>query len=296
MRQAPRLRRTLAVVGAVALTTAVAVPTTQISEKHDKFGITYLNPSARGGMSWISAWSGGEYAWSDDPWVELGSPNIKYRTDQSGVLTVSGETSRLYVRDPAKERQWRDVEVTVYARRQMDAGVPYSGIVTAVRTNHGMSAPLDEAPCDSRGITARLRFDGTADFGKETSHPTTISTDPIPVFGTSGMPRGIWIGYKHVVRDIDAPSGRGTRQELWLDLTGGEGGGAWTLVGVHTDAPGDRFGDVACADGVDPTLPMVQGVRVGSESNKPNLSVLFRADELGEPGLQYKWASVREIL
>jgi hypothetical protein len=261
----------------------------------DPFGIDQLYGSDPGGMRWEADWDGGEYAWSDDPWVEIVSgDNARYR-NHDGVLTITGETSRLYVRDPDKERQWGNVEATIYAKRIDDGDVPYSGIVTEVRTNHGMTAGLEEAPCDTRAISARLRFDGTADFGKEISHPNTIATEAVPVF-PDGMPYNQWIGYKHVVYDID--DGTGTHQELWIDLTGGQAGGAWKLVGVHEDHAGDGFGEreEPCADGIDPALPMTAGPRDGSESGLPNLSILFRADDINFNGLEYRAASVREIV
>lgn len=287
--------------GAIAL--AIAVPLIAVSSLRDStppespsdtFGVDKLYLSPKDGMKWEANWSGGEYAWSEDSWVELGSRDVRYRT-ANGVLTISGATSRLYVREPSKQRQWTDVEVTVYAKRIADDGVPYSGIVSAVRTNHGVTGDLENALCDSRGLTARLRFDGGADFGKETSHPTTIATKPVTVF-PGGLPYGEWIGYKHVVYDIKDTAGvAGTRQELWMDLTGGANGGAWTLVATHDDFPYSGFGQVACAPGIDPSLAYTNGPRAGSESGLPSLSVLFRADDLGENGLQYKWASVREI-
>lgn len=257
----------------------------------DTFGVKKIYSSAKNGMNWSAQWDGAELGWSDDPWVELGSRDIRLR-NKDGVLTVSGETSRIYVRDPDKKRQWTDVEVTVYAKRVADDGVPYSGIVSAVRTNHGMAGDLEQNPCDSRGLSARLRFDGNADFGKETSHPTTIATRETPVF-QDGLPYNEWIGYKHIVYDI--AGGTATRQELWMDLTGGKGGGVWKLVASHDDYPYSNFGEVSCAPGIDPGIPYVNGPRAGSESGLPSLSVLFRADSLGENGLQYKWASVREI-
>ena len=270
----------------------VMVVWSQLVLKRDAFGVDALYPDIPNGMSWHAEWSGGEYVWSDDPWVALGSGDVRYRAD-GGVLSISGATSRLYVRDPEGARQWGDIEVTIYARRTDDAGVPYSGIVTEVRTNHGMTGSLEDAPCDTRALSARLRFDGTADFGKETKHPTTIATDPVLVF-PGGMPYNEWIGYKHVVHDID--NGAGTHQELWMDLTGGAHGGDWELVATHDDHVGDGFGEVACAPGIDPALPLVKGPRTGSESGLPNLSVLFRADDIGFNGLEYRSASIREIV
>jgi len=283
------------VAGVLALATAGLFAVLPKPESpYDTFGVSKVYGSAKDGMSWEANWTGGEYAWSEDPWVEIGSHDIRYRTND-GILTISGETSRIYVREPNKKRQWTDVEVTVYAKRVADAGVPYSGIVAAVRTNHGVTSDLESAPCDSRGLTARLRFDGGADFGKETSHPTTVATKPVPVFD-GGMPYNEWIGYKHVVYDITDIAGvAGTRQELWMDLTGGKNGGVWRMLASHDDFPYSGFGQVACAPGVSPSLAYVNGVRAGSESGLPSISVLFRADSLGENGLQYKWASVREI-
>jgi hypothetical protein len=120
----------------------------------DKFGIKKLYPSAPGGMLWQADWQGGQ--WYDDAWLERGSDDIRYRVS-NGVLTVTGATSRLYIREPEKKRQWGNVEVTVYGMRISDDDVPYSGIVTDVRTNHGTTGPLEENPGDSRGLVARLR-------------------------------------------------------------------------------------------------------------------------------------------
>lgn len=253
-----------------------------------------LYPSQPDGMSWRANWdTGADEGWSNDPWVRVGAPDdVDYRS-ANGVLYVSGETSRFYVLDPEKKRQWGNIEVTVYGKRVQDDDVFYSGIVTSVRTNHGMSAPIEDAPCDSRGLSARLRFDGSADFGKETNHPTTIATPALQLFA-DGLPYNQWIGYKHVVYDING--GTGTHQELWMDLANGKDGGDWKLIASHDDHYGDGFGEEACAEGIDPTWPMVQGIRPGSESGKPNLSILLRADGIGADGLEYRDFSVREIV
>jgi hypothetical protein len=257
----------------------------------DKFGIKKLYHSIEGGMFWQAAWEGGR--WDDDPWLERGSDDIRYRVS-NGILTVTGATSRLYVRDPKKKRQWRNVEVTVYGMRVSDDDVAYSGLVTDVRTNHGTVGQLAKNPGDSRGLVARLRFDGQADFGKEIKHPNTVATKPVRVF-KGEMPRNKWIGYKHICRDL--PGHRGTHQELWMDLTGGENGGDWKQVAYHDDR-GHSLGEgeKPAVKGVDPAAPLTSGPRKGSESGLPNIAVLFRADDLGRNGLKYKWASVREIV
>ena len=161
----------------------------------------------RAGTRGTPSWQTGQDP-LNDPWLTRGSDDIAYRVE-GDVLNITGQTHRLYIRDPELEKQWEDVEVTVYAKRVADDDIPYSGIVSAVRTDHGTTGPLDANPCDSRGLSARLRNDGDVDFGKETVHPTTIATDPVSLF-PDGLPKDRWIGYKHVVYDIQ--DGTGTRQ------------------------------------------------------------------------------------
>lgn len=253
----------------------------------DPYGIRHIYRTDPDGMVWEPEWEDTDNVWFDDPWVEIGSGQADYRVEDD-VLSISGAISRIYVRDPDKQQQWNNVEITVYVQRIADGGVPYSGAVTAAHTNH---LDPEVAPCDSRGLLARLRFDGTADFGKETHHPTTIATDPVQVF-PDGLPYNQWIGYKHIVQDVPG----GTHQELWIDLTEGKDGGDWKLIASHDDFFGDGFGEEACAPGVDPTLPLTGGSRPGSESDLPNLTVLFRADDIGFEGLRYRAMSVRSII
>jgi len=201
---------------------------------------------------------------------------------------------RMYVLDPRRREQWTGaLEVTVYARRIPGAGVgdPWSGIVTAVRTNHGSAGDLESHPCDSRALLARLRFDGQADFGKEVNHPNTISRNAREIW-QGGMPDGQWIGYKHIVYDTE----KGVAQELWVDFPGE--GQHWVKVNKVLDR-GTTWGrgEDSCARGIDPALPLRGGTtRVGSETGLPNVAVLFRVDDISEDGgLEYRYASVREV-
>jgi hypothetical protein len=248
--------------------------------------IRMLYPPAEKGMEWVADWDDPVLS---DPWLQQGSRDIRYRASD-GVLSITGNVHRLYVRDPELEQQWGDVEITTYFQRVGDDDIPYSGMVAVARTNHGTTGDVDLDSCDSRGLSARLRNDGTVDFGKETSHPNTDSQGQRQLW-ENGLPKDRWIGYKYVVYDV----GDTVRQEVWLDLTEGENGGTWMKVAENTDR-GGSWGREACAPGIDPTIPLTNSTsREGSESGLPNTSVYFRADGLWQDGLLYKWTSAREI-
>ena len=253
-------------------------------------GIESLYPTDLFGIEWSDSWGdGGDVL--DDPWLESGSRDVRYEVED-GTLVITGGTHRLYVRDPAGVEQWGDVEVTVYFKRVADDNIPYSGMTSVVRTNH--LETNGSAPCDTRGLSARLRNDGLVDFGKEVSHPGTVAEGQRRIW-PDGLPEDVWIGYKHVVYDTK----EGVVQEVWVDTSGGTAGGLWVKVASHVDEFSDpSWGDEkpSCGPDISPTLPLTNDeTREGSESGKPNRSVYFRADGLWEDGLQYKWASVREI-
>jgi hypothetical protein len=268
--------------GRLGLLVALAVALASFGVAQNR-PVNGLYPSRPGGMSWHLVPGRSVAA---DPWLEVNGVGARYEVDAAGIVTVSGEAARLYVRHPARDaaHQWRDVEVTAYVMRVQDEDVPYSGMTSVVRANHGVVGDLEQHPCDSRGLSARLRNDGYADFGKETAHPITAATGSRRVW-PGGLPTGRWIGYKHVVMDVAG----GVRQELWLD----DGDGRWRMVASYEDR-GGRWGMVPCAQGVDPTLPLDgRPERAGSESGLPNISVYFRAD--GVQLLLYRDLSVREI-
>ena len=264
----------------------------QVAAGADEFGISYLRPTRPGGTYWVSSWDAPRKFHAMDPmddWFDADHGTAIYSAG-GGELRITGPTARMYVHDPEMQRQWRDVEVTMYFKRVADEGTPFAGMTAVVRSNH-LSTEEENDLCDSRGYGGRIRFDGHTDFEKETAHPDNQAYSNKQLF-SGEMPYDQWLGYKFLVFD----QADGVHLQLWFDRTGGVDGGEWELVNEMVD-DGNVFGDVPCAPGIDPQMMLTNdGDRVGSESGRPNVSVYFRSDDIRQDGLVYKWGSVREIV
>ena len=282
-------------------TTTTTTTTRNSSPSKDRFGITELYPTSASGMEWSSKWDNGAARTivndvdPEDDWFETKHGDGTYTIDGAGTLTASGDYVRMYVHDPANEREWSEnLEITLYVKRISETQiVDYSGMQVFARTNHGTEGRENVNYCDDRGYGGLVNINGQWSFEKETAHHLDNGYVDVASQRPSGeLPLNTWVGFKYVLRNMD--DNTKVKLELYRDMTGGLNGGSWQKITEFIDN-GNNFGAGygACRPGVDPALPLIHSfIDDSSESKKPMLSVYVR-HEYGT--MAYSGFDIREI-
>ena len=271
----------------VILASGVGLAFGQEQKNQDKFGIAKLYPTADDGREWFSKWDnkiprvfGNDIDPYDKEFVTKYGEG-KYSIDGDGIMSVDGQFPRMYVYDPNQTKTWHNNEITFYGKRISEFEEDdWAGLQAYGRTAH-----IDEADiCTFRGYGGQMLNNGEMKFEKEVYHHSdngyvqSATVRPWP--GEGEMPKGIWIGYKFVIYNLDENR---VKLELYRDLTDGKNGGTWELMTEYVDEGGWGENASACNEGVEPAEVLTE----------PGLVVYIRNDGITE--VDYKKFSVREI-
>lgn len=236
-----------------------------------------LHPTIAGGREWLAQWDAARVV---KPYARDPSDPIFHNEDgelkiAGGIATVKAGLTRLKIFTPPGASEWRNVEMTIYARRGPRAKkLDYQAFYLSARSGESHN---DKVPCEGTSYHATARFDGQCGFKKEIWHTggyTTLRPDPTPKFWPT-VPEGKWIGMKFICRN--AADNRHVRLEMYLDP---EERGEWKLVSEFTDTGGWRGEKPGCDRPQDAIL------------TEARPAVYFRTDYVD---VELKKFSVREI-
>lgn len=256
-----------------------------------------LYPTKENGRVWSAKWSNGnketiasgERDPFDSEFIARGNGDVSI--DGDGVAQLQGDSPRMYIYDPAKDKKWNNVEVTVYAKRISETeSVSYQGIVIGARSEH-QDATLKK-PCLGATYYGRLLYDGRAVFQKEVIHEGAYSTNKPSENNKAKwntpngtMPKNEWIGVKFIVKTN--PDGKSVKLELYRDLTDGKDGGTWEKVAEYND--NGKWSQTNSGADVKEKC----GYQANKVLLKSGTSVFIRNDKI--KNAEYKLFSIREI-
>ncbi|PCK06007.1 MAG: hypothetical protein COA42_17670, partial [Alteromonadaceae bacterium] len=122
-------------------------------------------------------------------------------------------------------------------------------------------------------------------FQKELRHSASSVVQTITLWDGADLPVDQWIGMKYVVYTQAVGE---VKLQAWLDLTEGENGGDWQLLGEYIDM-GSNWNADADWGSLDATGCNYDTNHVID----PGHGVVFIRNTQGES--EYKWVTIREI-
>jgi len=219
------------------------------AQSKDRFGVTMLNPTLKGGREWFAQWEKERTVkpYSVDPADDLFVNEDGELRIQAGRASAKAGLTRLKIMTPkGQDGQysgplWTNVEMTVYVRRGKQAKkLDYQAFYLSARSGEKHN---EDVPCEGTSYHATARFDGQCGFKKEIWHTggyTALRPEPTPKPWAT-VPEGKWIGLKYVCRN--AGDGKQVKLELYVDA---DEKNEWKLVSEHTDKGGWRGQKPGC--------------------------------------------------
>jgi hypothetical protein len=194
----------------------------------DAFGIHEIYPTAPGGREWFID--------MNNPTSDgVFDPGTAITRNPDGSWRVSGEDNgkyqvRMNVNTPAGFKEWKNVEITGYARVAVSfpPNPGHNALTWYARGGvHSISAP-----CDGTSLKGRLHVGGGADWLKEIWHAGGY-TSPLGKTNATDLVTGRWIGWKVAIYNIDNDTA--VKMESYIDDSVTN---SWRQVSSLTDRGG----------------------------------------------------------
>ena len=180
------------------------------SAKHT-FKVREIYPSIQNGRQWFIN--------LDNPEKDrIFDPNSKIKRQPDGSWQIKGRAGsgehedqvRMNINTPKGEQQWKNVEITGYAK-VIAAESPMDRLTWYARgARHSSSAP-----CEGTSLKGSIRINGEAFWQKEIWHTGGYTDEKAKAIATYNSLLGRWIGWKVAIYNIDNNSA--VKMESYLD-------------------------------------------------------------------------------
>jgi hypothetical protein len=194
----------------------------------DKFGILAIYATKQGGREWFIDMEN-----PNDGTLSPGS-EIERQDDgswQIGMNRSGGkyEQVRMNVGTPSGSAEWKNVEITGYAKVLLATDDDDSLVWYARGNRHN-----DRVPCEGTSLKGGISADGTVSWVKEIWHTGGYTDEREKKKATDSI-LGRWIGWKVAIYNIGKVEGKAVKMESYLDDNAEN---KWVKVADLVDAGG----------------------------------------------------------
>jgi hypothetical protein len=269
--------------------------TNNTNHKKDIFGISELYPTASGGREWFVNMTNPA---NSSHFSETGGFELIKQND--GSWRVNSTHVRLVVETPQNMTEWKNVEITGYAKLSRPTNLNSTSSVNsnsnATATNNSESGEIDdlafigrsgrhssEVPCEGTAYVGGLHNEGSVGWKKEIWHTGGYTDERAKNIVTEPI-LNRWIGWKVIIYDTQVNNQTAVKLESYLD---DQNNGSWKKVteiidngGWYSRSSDEEFFSADCGKMRDHVI-----VEAGP-------FVIFRTDNLV---FDFKNLSVREI-